>query len=1105
MSRKTAFFDHNAFNPAYSVFVSANAGSGKTSLLTKRVLSLLLHGVAPSKILCITYTNAASAEMQSRIYSELGRWVMLDDTSLNASLRELLGRPPDTRMLQRARSLFAMVLEVSDDLRIQTIHGLCQSLLRRFSLESGVKPHFSVMDNRSAQELLQEARLRLYAHAQSHDPALQQALYRLASDISENTMNEVFDAIVDHKQKFQWLFAKQGGREQAIEQLWAAVDIKKDTKLVDLIDRYFDYDAKTIANLRSICEQLMQGKKTDIATGAALAQWLERPECRESCVDAYLNAFITDEGTPRKTIYTKDTFSDVKCIDALMQEQARALAFSQALRSWRIVLRTIDIMHLAEAFLALYEQQKRAYAAVDYDDMILAGLRLLDTSAAAAWVLFKLDDGIDHVLVDESQDTSPEQWKIVQALTGEFFSGLGKSDIDRSLFIVGDEKQSIYSFQGADMRAMTRMQQYFLQRIRDAGKPLTHMALTHSYRSTSEILLLVDAVFANATVRKGVVSGEEKLEHIPTRADASGLVELWPLIVSEKDNAVSPDTLLARHIADSIAKWIATGQRLDSKNRAVEAGDILVLVRKRTGFVDSLVRNLKRRNIPVGGIDRMVLSDNLAIQDLIALTQVVLLPEDDLSLACVLKSPIFNISEETLFALAFGREKQSLWRRLSENVECVAAYNLLLDLRARSDFMPPYEFYAYLLDHCGARARFIGRMGAEYADPIDEFLSQSLVFQQNHPPSMQGFLHWFTRSESEIKRDMEQAGNHVRIMTVHGAKGLQAPIVILPDTLQAPRLNALFFWSPDDILLWPGAAKNDNILSAALRAEQKNLMMEEYRRLLYVALTRAEDRLYICGAAGKEKISEDSWYALVRSAMQPLAATFETPRGNALRLGIEPVCGALPLVEQSLQPQMTADFSFLASPLPQEQVPTRPLTPSIMETGDVVSLSPMSGKTAYERGRFIHALLQYLPQVSSDQREKTAYLLSASFGLDDVVKKQSIAQTLRIIDDPRHAFLFSDDALTEVPVIGNVKVKNETFTVSGQIDRLYIGRNELWIVDFKTGLQPAHIPASYLRQMALYRLLIQKIYPAKPIICALLWTGTANITVLDESHMSTYI
>ena len=1125
MSRKTATYSNpGAFDLEASVFVSANAGAGKTSLLTNRVLSLLLHGASPSKILCLTFTNAASAEMANRIQKELGRWVMADDDSLRDALGIFMQDGVTATVMARARSLFAHVLESPEGIRIQTIHGFCQSLLRCFPLEAGISPHFTVMDARTEQELLREARLRLFGRARDEDPRLQEALHVLAHEYGESAFQSLLSEIVQNKRRLLALFGSDDGLVRAIDSVYRALNVPQGSTREKLFARHFSYEGDTLVTLRAVSTELLTSDKaTDQKTGQGLAQWLEKPDAHS---DGYIDVFITGTGGKRKNLFTKTALTDEKLIECLMGEQERVFTYNEACKALAMAQNTEHILHFAEGLLAIYRAIKTTRDLMDYDDLILTACALLQKPDISPWVLYKLDGGIDHILVDEAQDTSPEQWAIISALTLEFFAGKGRTLADRSLFIVGDEKQSIYSFQGADPAALGKMQAYFASQINAAGKPLHRVELQASFRSAVEILSAVDAIFAIPAAREGLTFGSGELKHIATRLAYPGLVELWPVtepLESDDGFTVSSATLLARRIAETIRSWFDSGVMLEARGRPVRAGDIMILVRSRTKLVDRLVRALKKHGVPVAGQDRMALSDNLAVQDLTALGQCVLLPEDDLSLAALLKSPIFGLSEEDLFALAWNRNKETLWKRLSTRRTEDAytkAFTLLSDLRARADYVSPFELYSYLLDTLGARKRITGRMGEEYNDPIDEFLGQALLYERSHVPSLQGFLHWLNASDSEIKRDMEQAQDSVRIMTIHGAKGLQAPIVILPDTIEKPVPRHALHWHHDNdrtIPLWNGSAAEDTALSASVRYRQKQEMMGEYRRLLYVALTRAEDRLYICGATAKETVSDDCWYQLVKDGITPIASPFETAWGEGLRIGQQPTRGAVYEEKTPVlcEPQV-GTFEFLSRPAPQEPLVAQPLVPSRLVGGEPAAASPLGNAHGYQRGKLIHRLLQYMPDVAVSQRAAAAATLAtgAKQTMPASEIESCIAEAFAVMNDPRCAFLFEPGALAEVPVAGCVLVDEKTVAVSGQIDRLCVRSDEIWIADFKSGraapTAEEKIPVAYLRQMRLYSLLLKEIYPTKTIKCALVWTHAPMITViaeslLDETAITTYI
>jgi ATP-dependent helicase/nuclease subunit A len=1104
-TQHSSALDVRTFKPESSVFVSANAGAGKTSLLINRVLSLLLHGAIPSKILCLTFTNAASAEMIDRVHKELGNWLMADEKALEQSIHTLLGYKPTAELKAKARSLFTTVLEASDGLRIQTIHAFCQTLLRRFPIEAGISPHFSIIDNKTEKELLQEARLQLFTHAHHGDAELGAAIHTLAQTLSEQGFHTLLNEIVAQKTKFNALFSLPGGLQIALDKLYALSG--NHTSLFELMNSHFQYTEAELSALRAAVSVLAQGEKTDIETSSLLSPWLEHAP-QEKLLESYLRAFLTKTDKKPRKLFTKKTLTNKILIEALELEQVRALRFYEARTSFDIASHTRYVLRVAQELLALYEKLKRSRSAMDYDDLISVSNRMLRGENIIPWVLFKLDGGIDHVLVDEAQDTSPEQWMIVRALTQEFFAGKGSSKTDRSLFVVGDEKQSIYSFQGADVAALEKMQVYFRQKIQDAEMAAYNVALEHSFRSTPEVLQAVDAIFAQPTAKAGLMFKDAALTHIPIRVQHRGLTELWPLFTSQKGSELHPSTQLARHIADKIGGWLENGTVLESRKSAIEAGDIMILVRSRTDFVDRLVRALKHRNIPVAGIDRMLLGNNLAIQDLLALGQFLLLPDDDLTLAALLKSPLCNLSEEALFMLAWQRGKASLWQRLQEysgNQNFTDVFKLLVALRAKVDYLSPFELFSYALDCCGARKRFIGRMGEEYADPIDEFLNQALLYERSHTASMQGFLHWVTAGSSEVKRDMEQARNAVRIMTVHGAKGLQAPIVILPDTTEPPKFRDTLLWH-EELPLWSRGSKFDDMNTARLRQTQKELMFAEYRRLLYVALTRAEDQLYVGGATRYKTVNEQSWYHLVKEGITAVATTFTTPYGEGLRIGS-------PVMQMLSEPNSTGikntvnlsqRFAFLNKPLPAEPVPTRPLSPSKATVQEPALASPLTQEMLYLRGNLVHKLLQHLPATPKNKQHDVATHIASGFNtLTADMHQRCIQEVLSILEDKKFQFLFGPDSLAEVPIVGNIDIDGKPVTVSGQIDRLCIMQQEVWVVDYKSHVIPPTniqaIPKAYLTQMRLYRALLEKIYPQKTVKAALLWTAGPSITLLDEA------
>jgi ATP-dependent helicase/nuclease subunit A len=1075
------------------------------------VLALLLRGNAPQRILCLTFTKAAAAEMAIRLGQRLGEWAIEGDGKLSQDLEELLGAKPKAEQLDEARRLFAKLLDAPGGMRIDTIHAFCQSVLRRFPIEAGIPPHFTVLDERTAAEVLAQARTEIL-----DIPELAPALSDIAGNIFEGGFDELIREITGQRAKLEKLLAN--GVEHLLSRERDVLGVKPDETpetIVAAACRDFD-DGLLLAAARALIDA---DKSTDQTRGETIARWLEAPADRAARFSDYVECYLTKDGAPRKTVYTKD-FSRVHSEEArtLDDEAARIIAVEAHRRAAELYRATAALLLVAHELLQTYRKLKQRRALLDYDDLILTVRDLLRGPGVAPWVLFKLDGGLDHILIDEAQDTNPEQWQVVADLAEEFFAGEGARELNRTIFAVGDVKQSIFSFQGADPTAFPRMHEHFSAKVAAAGKRLEPVELDLSFRSVPAVLQAVDAVFAGAAAAEGVVPRGTRLHHRPHRAGGAGLVELWPPVVPEKAEPESgwdlpsgnrrlraAPTRLARAVAARIKGWIAEKDVLKARGRAVKAGDILVLVRRRDTFVHELIRALKEMGVPVAGADRMKLIEQLAVEDLVALGNFLLLPEDELTLAALLKSPLFDWDDDLLYALAQPR-KGNLWSslrdRAAERPEFARAAEELSVLLAQADFVPPYELYAQVLGARGGRRAMLRRLGPDAADPLDEFLAAALSYERIHGPSLQGFLAWLGAGESEVKRDLDQRGrDEVRIMTVHGAKGLQAPIVILPDTLQMPKKLSRILWSADGLPLWAGRDGTAPVYAAAKQAAESR-RDQEYRRLLYVALTRAEDRLYVCGWETQRKPPAGNWYALVKAGLETCAGAQEIELSFG---GTEGWSGP----GRRLESQQTAALeeaksvavaarTDVAEPkwlrqLPKpEASPPRPLAPSRPAMPDPPARSPLSdqGADRFQRGRLVHRLLQSLPDLASEVRAVAGrrYLAQPLHGLQPDAQAAILAETLGVLDRPDFAALFGPQSRAEVPVVAVLGER----AISGQIDRLAVLPDRVLIVDYKTLRPPPadadSVPPAYLAQLAAYRAAVAAIYPGRPVEAAILWT-----------------
>ncbi|MBP6951044.1 MAG: double-strand break repair helicase AddA [Alphaproteobacteria bacterium] len=1075
-----------AASPHHSVWVAASAGSGKTKVLTDRVLNLLLEGCPPERILCLTFTKAAAAEMANRVRARLGEWAILPESDLQRSLQILQGFTPSDEKIEQARRLFSLTLDTPGGLKIQTIHSFCQSLLKRFPLEAELSPFFEVADDTKQKFLIKEA-----SHRVMEIPELQNSLQELIIRFSETTLRDLTDFVLQHRLFFE------DSLPQDIERALNTAHVTQ-KGLLDSLVRGIPEQV-----FRNHCELLQTGGITDQARARSLIQFftLSNSEKHQNYED-YLSLFLTQQGEKRARLLTqKLALSSPDLKDLLETEALRLEDWVQKHNALEISTVSKAFLSFSHAFLEVYEQLKKAQSLLDYDDLILKTVALLK-NPGCHWVLYKLDGGLDHILVDEAQDTNPAQWQVIRTIAEEFYANAATDERHRTLFIVGDSKQSIYSFQGADPLVFTQMQTDLRTFAQRSGKTWQDVDLSVSFRSTPEILAAVDVIFSARPF------SSFPLEHIPFRKEAQGHVEVWPLLQEEKDPPLepwqlpllhhrldSPQKRLAQQIAGTIQKWLCENGPLA---KPISPGDILILVRRRTTFVDTLIRALKEYDIPVAGIDRLWLLDGIAIQDLLKIGEFLVLPEDDLTLATVLKGPLFGLTEEDLFILARGRESTSLWQHLKNHESYKAVRGVLVDLLSRVDFLTPFALFSTILGPLEGRKKWQARLGPEVLDSLDEFLNLCLFFQQEQTPSLQKFLHWISQEVIELKRDLDQS-NQVRVMTVHGSKGLQAPVVFLPDTTQIP-LDTPPFEFHEKALLWLPPAAKDIFLTQKIKKKIRDKQQEEYYRLLYVALTRAEDALYICGW---ESNQQDTWYDFVKEGLKKIGQEIEfndsALQGKGWRLSSVKE-GEFPAVD-SKKPASFLLPQWLKTPPSPEELP-KILRPSQGEDEDKIESSPF-GSFGTRRGILIHKLLDFLPSVEKDLRKS----LAQRFLEKEVVPEEFIFEIVETALKVMNAYpeLFSSLSQGEVPVVGKI---GEIF-LSGQIDRLIIYEDHILLVDFKTHSSVpgtlADIPHVYLKQLSLYQAALSKIYPHKPVLCGLLWTQGPRLDLIPESLLKKFI
>jgi len=1109
-----------ASDPKVSAWVSANAGSGKTHVLALRVIRLLLAGVKPEQILCITFTKAAAANMAKRVFDTLAHWTSLDDAALDQAIRSISDLEPGTSLRARARRLFALALETPGGLKVQTIHAFCTRLLHQFPFEANVAARFEVLDGAAEAKLLDQVRLGVLLEAAAEpEGLLGRALSIAISMVADRTLKDVIGEAIRKRDLLDAWIAQDGSVTDAIAGLCGALAVDRNDSIERVDAETVDGPNLPVSEWIAIAQALEQGSKLDCDQAARLRA-AARAEGEERA-QIYRGLFLTSASDRRQRVVTRAIETlDPGLAQRLKDELDRVLALFERRKAVVCRDRTAALLVLATRVIRRYQDEKERRGLLDYDGLIDRTLALLER-VESAWVHYKLDLGIDHVLIDEAQDTSPRQWRIIEALTGEFFVGAGARAVTRTIFAVGDEKQSIFSFQGAAPREFDAMRRTFERLCKSVEQDLQYIPFRHSFRSGPTLLEAVDIVFARSQAHAGLSADNVKTVHEALPDALPGMVEVWDSIRPDDKREIeawdapfddvtetSPQARLAQKIAHNVRLWTNQGAR---------PGDILVLVRQRGPLFEAIIRALKDEGVEVAGADRLVLTEHIAVMDLMVLADALLLADDDLALATVLKSPLFGLDDDDLFAIAWRREgslREALRRKGEPRF--VAAAERLDRYAAWARRETPFGFFARVLGPEDGRRRFLARLGPEANDAIDEFLNLALEYERREAPSLQGFIAWLRTAQADVKRDMEIARDEVRVMTVHGAKGLEAPIVVLADSTTPPagpphrQPRLLVVPGAPDRLVWAAAKATDTAPVAAARERARAEAEDEYRRLLYVALTRAIERLVICGYDGERKRPEGCWYDLVLDALKEVAIREPSDDGDGelwryrkIPSGGPPAAAAIPETEAAALP------AWLSDNAPIEPMAPVPLSPSSAHDESAIVRAFGTGverSKAMARGTHTHRLLQALPGIPPDARVEAArrYLRGAR-EFDDGEREHIVEQVRKLLDDERFADLFRPGSRAEVPIVGRLAQAGATIAVSGQVDRLVVTEQAVLIADYKTN-HPApgrieDVPPAYVRQLALYRAVLSELFADRPIRAALVWTDTPDLMEVSGALM----
>jgi len=1094
-----------AADPLVSTWVSANAGSGKTRVLTDRVARLLLEGVVPENILCLTYTKAAASEMQNRLFARLGSWAMMPDQELQNDLSALGALDfGSEKTLTNARRLFAKAIETPGGLKIQTIHSFCASLLRRFPLEARVSPQFVEMEERAAQMLRSEV----------VEEMAKGNLQHLVDDMATVYANDDIERLATEISKHSKILEKTSS-----DSIWSTFGLTKHARDTDRLKIAFNGSEiewwsgalECLGNQSATYQKIAKDWKS-IDLGAPTFTDL-------SMLSAKL-LDKADQWSPKLGRFpqanhkkVREAFADfIPEIEAFMERLALAKQHELKMETIR---HSQILTRFAQAFLPLYEAKKTARSWLDFDDLIHKAQALLTDPAVAQWVLFRLDGGIDHILVDEAQDTSPVQWQVIEQLAREFTTGQSaRSDVQRTLFVVGDPKQSIYSFQGADPDGFEQMREYFQSKLLEIEEPFQSLQMEFSFRSSPAILDVVDRTF-------DPVEGDAlipEMKHRAFKSNLAGRVDLWPVTespekedpsawsdpldrLSKQDSAVVLADQIASHIRTMIENKVPVPHPdIQGSFQPAQPKDFLILVQRRNAIFHQIIRACKSAGLPIAGADRLKIGGELAVKDITAVLRFLSTPEDSLSLACALKSPLFGLNEQDIFDLSYKREDRYLWAHLRKSEEQYPAVMTVLgDLRKQADFLRPYELIERLLTRHGGRKALISRLGKEAEDGIDALLDQALSYERTEVPSLTGFLIWLDSDEVEIKRQIDSASDQIRVMTVHGAKGLEAPIVILPDTAKRAVTIHDNIIPIDGHAIWkPPADCVPERMQKALQL-RKASEKQERLRLLYVAMTRAEKWLIVCASGEVGDDPDDSWYGQIKRGLIDAGAQDREELGLRFEFGdwspaLEPVSSASkntvllePFYSNAVQPSAIQDKILTPTDLPG---------PKALAS----ELGEADQETAKRFGTLVHKLLEVLPLFDVHDRNRCIQTIRDN-NKDFDRFEEAVTQSVTVLSDQNLQPAFNEQALTEVDLSAHLP-NLDGRRLRGTVDRLIVTENEAWAIDYKTNAavpsSVSQVPLGILRQMGAYHDALKQVFPDKSIRLSIIWT--ANADLMDIPH-----
>ena len=1094
-----------------SVWVSASAGSGKTTILTNRLLNMILNDVDISKIVCLTYTKTAAREMKERIYNSLSKWVTIQNNELEVELKNISNINITKEQIKKAKTLFAKTIDNIDNLKIFTIHSFCQQILSKFPIEAGITPNFEVIDEYQSKELISEAIDNILSYAKN-DSYFYESVNLIIKEKNEDDFYDFINYLVSKRKNFELI----GNDINYINNLKKLLNIQFETK-EQLVKDFLEYNFDSILD---VCDNIPKSKmtKTNIKNIEKIKEnikkikdnrYKDNIEKLSLIIDDYIKIFLTEKNSKR-----------VNFIYNLNQEQDRCYLFQQNLINTKCYNLTLSSIEIIFKIIDNYKHLKEKKGVLDFNDLIIKTTQLLKNPNHSDWINYKLDSGIEHILIDEAQDTSVLQWEIIQCLTRDFFSGVNNHNNPRSIFAVGDEKQSIYSFQDASPEMFEKMHNFYKEIVEDSRNNFVKIGLKKSFRSLKTILDFVDAVFIG--YENSISKLDNKIKHNETR-EGIGLVELWPLIdvakTEEKkewkinfnsDEETKKQELLAKYISDKIEELLESNRAIidkEGKKRKIKCKDIMILVKNRNKiFLSYLIKDLNRKNITNSGLDKVNMFDEIIIKDIISLLTFILFKDDDLNLANIVKSPILSLTEEDLYKICRYRADNNINLLSSLEKLYPNKYKLLNSIIEKNKTLNIYDLCFYIFIKCDIKKNIVSRYGTDSVEIINKFLDFVYKYENKNNCSLLSFINFVINNTDEIKKDFETSNNQVKIMTIHASKGLQSPIVFIVDAnTTADNRKEEIIWCKNNNYMSNEyinipcykTSEESEIIKNIKNNNLVNIFNEDLR-LFYVALTRAENELYICGLG--KKSNKKSWYSISEEAMNHLnckKSVFEFDN-NLEKF----VYGKYNYLDNSLSETINNESNKNSDPYIIETILKNIKTYNYTNNKQKI-ISPsqyynyidrdkpaQNNINSIEKGKIIHKLLEILPKIDRSNWKNVMNIYKNNIKNFTQSEISEISKIIfNILDNDNLKQFFSEKSNSEVNIVGEI----DGNIVSGRIDRMVELEDKILILDYKNTLKnyknSEELPKEYIRQLEIYKKLLERTNKNKPIECYILITS----------------